>query len=565
MPPLTPLEDELAEEEKVLRAEQAWFLSTQVEPNLRDIQDALFACREAAKLKDDAKGAQTLAISSPNNDILKGFVTLAGSYIVKGDMTIKLPKLPVVRAAIISQAPVIETIPAVATSASTADSSTKAGKTETNPSPEATGLEDAERGGEGQASNTPGGPSEAASVSTLTTAATASETTTTASEITGSTAPSAPSLQQQAVLPITSASKPPGHLTQPYFLEQLNDVRNHTDQAICRLEDYWGTPGLALIATTASSLGASEIFESKRALTTLLELVQRHLRAAIEAMAKPSKEKLYPFRVCDPKIFSPVLSEDFVIEFYIRDSQLVCAAYALQLTGGTSSGGGGIASYLQQALPSSTPSTPPIPASLPTLTSVTSVTVASDGHSHTSQMPQPPQAAYGHRPRLSSSSFTNVPSGGQGHADDHHAGKSGQATPRPTSPVLHHHSNAQQQQPQAGSGAKSYPWSPTRTPSSYQFSHQSPGDYQSSSNAAGPSGALSNDSVSLPPSSKVGQTSKGGINKYRGKIATTIEDKMVQVQSSKLSDINSRLVHAENLCRRMLLLLVLQESLPVHN
>ncbi|KAF8982057.1 hypothetical protein BGZ52_002255 [Haplosporangium bisporale] len=197
--------------------------------------------------------------------------------------------------------------------------------------------------------------------------------------------------------------RPPGHLTQPYLLEQLKDVQNHTSQALMRLDDYW----------KAGVVGSNQplpkdIKESTRPLKTLLELLQRHLRAGIEAMAQPNKENLYPFRVCDPKIFSPALSEDFVIEFYIRDSQLVCAAYALQLTGGSSSG----------------------------------------------------------------------------------------------------------------------------------------------------------ISVVLPASSKVGQTGKGGI---KGKVATTLEDKMIQVQSSKLSEISSKLSAAEGLCRRLLHFLVLQESVVSSN
>jgi len=209
-------------------------------------------------------------------------------------MTIKLPKLPVVKAAILSQAPVTEIIPTIA-AATTADSSAKAGKSEANQSSEVVGLEDSDKRGEEQVPETPG----------ITGAASANTSAAVAGNTTTATVPSAPSTtssQQQTALLTTSANKTPGHLTQPYFLEQLNDVRNHTAEAICRLEDYWSIPGLAITAETASSLGASEIRDLKRALTTLLELIQRHLRAAIEAMAKPSKEKLYPFRVCDPKV-----------------------------------------------------------------------------------------------------------------------------------------------------------------------------------------------------------------------------------------------------------------------
>ncbi|KAF9365936.1 hypothetical protein BGX34_007436 [Mortierella sp. NVP85] len=104
-PLMISLEDELALEERALRAEQEWFLNTQVRPGLQAIKKALQACQEAVRLQEDAKGALTLAISSPNNDILKGFVTLAGSFIVKGELTIKLPKLAAVKVAIHSQIP----------------------------------------------------------------------------------------------------------------------------------------------------------------------------------------------------------------------------------------------------------------------------------------------------------------------------------------------------------------------------------------------------------------------------------------------------------------------------
>lgn len=64
-----------------------------------------------------------------------------------------------------------------------------------------------------------------------------------------------------------------------------------------RLDDYWKA-GVAL----SNQQLPKDIKESTRPLKTLLELLQRHLRAGIEAMAQPNKEKLYPFRVCDPKV-----------------------------------------------------------------------------------------------------------------------------------------------------------------------------------------------------------------------------------------------------------------------
>ncbi|KAG0360208.1 hypothetical protein BGZ54_009657 [Gamsiella multidivaricata] len=454
MPPLSSLESELAEEERALRAEQEWFLTTQVKPSLQTIQKALLSCQEAARLQDDTMGALTLAISSTNNDTLKGFVTLAGSFIVKGELTVKLPKQPVVKAAIHSYVPSNASVPSTSavpsTTASTAAASTSssassitAGQNEGS-SEEVTPVpaiaitatsETSETNAQGsnqvpeQALGAlPQQPPPALSRSV-------SGTVILSALMSGAgtgpaIAPSAnipqPPLNQHQLL---HSYRPPGHLTQPYLLEQVKDVQNHTAQAIFRLEDYW-TSGSDRLLTggaqekqegsekqgggggeekkTRARMSKADINEVTRPLKTLLELMQRHLRAGIEAMARPRKEKLYPFRVCDPKIFSPALNEDFVIEFYIRDSQLVCAAYALQLTGGPTNGSSG-----------------------------------------------------------------------------------------------------------------------------------------------------SGDTVVLPASNKIGQTSKGGI---KGKVATTLEDKVVQVQSSKLEEINGRLVHAEGLCRRLLYFLVLQES-----
>ncbi|KAF9383471.1 hypothetical protein CPC16_008897 [Podila verticillata] len=395
MSPFMSIEEELAEEERVLRAEQEWFLSSQVQPSLEAIQKALIACQDAAKLQDDTKGALTLAISSTNNDILKGFVTLSSSFIIKGELVVKLPKQPVVKAAIHSQAPTTNIVPSsltVPSTTTTAGSGSAAGSSVGSSRTSTDIVENSE-----EAKDVSQAAQQKDQGSQLQQTLSPSETSTNNS----AAATVAPVGSQ--VNPHQLMHRPPGHLTQPYLLEQLKDVQNHTSQALMRLDDYWK----AGVVESNQPL-PKDIKESTRPLKTLLELLQRHLRAGIEAMAQPNKENLYPFRVCDPKIFSPALSEDFVIEFYIRDSQLVCAAYALQLTGGSSSG----------------------------------------------------------------------------------------------------------------------------------------------------------ISVVLPASSKVGQTGKGGI---KGKVATTLEDKMIQVQSSKLSEISSKLSAAEGLCRRLLHFLVLQESVVSSN
>ncbi|KAK5821122.1 hypothetical protein F5H01DRAFT_340015 [Linnemannia elongata] len=575
MPPLATLEQELAEEEKVLRAEQEWFLTTQVTTSLDAIQKALVACQDAARLQDDVMGALTLAISSPNNDTLKGFITLSGSFIVKGELTIKLPKLPVVKAAIHSQIP---TNTSAAQSLLTASSaSTIGGGAPTSSASSVTGALGGGSTGEispeefhatategtdvskaedghgsqqlptaaqglaaaiGAATGIGAGPIVAAATAT-TPAATAHSSTATTATV-GSATPSVPAPQMNTHQ-VLHSYRPPGHVTQPYALEQLRDVQNHTAQAIFRMEDYRKWRGEAINVGEGATLDIKEI---TRALKTMLELLERHIRASIAAMAQPGKEKLYPFRVCDPKIFSPALSEDFVIEFYIRDSQLVCAAYALQLSSGSGSGqsssaGHALTTYLQQALPgASSVSTPSLPHTVvQPSSSATTAAAASSGTDH-------------HHALASSTSVHNGHTGNGG-------GRGGQGTPRAASPIHHHNgtsghpshashqSNLTQHHGQGGNagagGRVTKPWSPTRSPSTPQVSlHPEP--------------------VVLPTSDKIGQTSKGGINKYRGKIATTLEDKVVQVQSPKLAEISARLIHAENLCRRLLHFLVLQDS-----
>ncbi|KAF9540744.1 hypothetical protein EC957_003762 [Mortierella hygrophila] len=579
MPPLTTLEQELAEEEKVLRAEQEWFLTTQVTTSLDAIQKALVACQDAARLQDDVMGALTLAISSPNNDTLKGFVTLSGSFIVKGELTIKLPKLPVVKAAIhsqittnISAAQSLLTASNASTtggggpssSASSVTGALGGGSTgETSPEEfHATATEgtEASKADDGHGSQqlpttaqglaTPigtetsiGAGSLVAPATTTTPAATAlSSTATTATA--GSATPTVPAPQMNAHQ-VLHSYRPPGHVTQPYALEQLRDVQNHTAQAIFRLEDYRKWRGESTNVGEGATLDIKEI---TRALKTMLELLGRHIRASIEAMAQPGKEKLYPFRVCDPKIFSPALSEDFVIEFYIRDSQLVCAAYALQLSSGSGSGqssstANALTTYLQHALPgASSAPTPSLPHAMQSLSSASTTAAVSSGSS-----------ADHHHTSASSASVHNGQTGnGRGGG-----GRGGHGTPRPASPIHHHNgtsghpnhashqSHLTQQHGQGGNGGAggraTRPWSPTRSPST-------------------PQTALHPEPVVLPTSDKIGQTSKGGINKYRGKVATTLEDKVVQVQSPKLAEISARLIQAENSCRRLLHFLVLQDS-----
>ncbi|KAF9129028.1 hypothetical protein BGX30_014118 [Mortierella sp. GBA39] len=559
------------------RAEQEWFLTTQVTTSLDAIQKALVACQDAARLQDDVMGALTLAISSPNNDTLKGFVTLSGSFIVKGELTIKLPKLPVVKAAIhsqitanISAAQSLLTASNASTTGGGAPSSSTSSVTgalgggstgETSPEEfpaTATDGTEASKADDGHGSQqlpttaqglataigtaTGIGSGSLVAPATATTPAATAPSSTATTATAGSAIPSVPAPQMNAHQ-VLHSYRPPGHVTQPYALEQLRDVQNHTAQAIFRLEDYRKWRGEATNVGEGATLDIKEI---TRALKTMLELLGRHIRASIEAMAQPGKEKLYPFRVCDPKIFSPALSEDFVIEFYIRDSQLVCAAYALQLSSGSGSGqsssaANALTTYLQHALPgASSASTPSLPhAVVQSLSSVSTTAAVSSGSS-----------ADHHHASASSASVHNGQTGNGGGG----GGRGGHGTPRPASPILHHNgtsghpshashqSQLTQQHGQGGAGGRTAkPWSPTRSPST-------------------PQTALHPEPVVLPTSDKIGQTSKGGINKYRGKIATTLEDKVVQVQSPKLAEISARLIQAENFCRRLLHFLVLQDS-----
>ncbi|KAF9202924.1 hypothetical protein BGZ49_006960 [Haplosporangium sp. Z 27] len=558
MSPVTTLQDELAEEEKVLRAEQEWFLSTQVKPSLEAIQKSLL------------------------------------------ELTVKLPKLPVVKTAIHSNVPSNASV--TSTSLSTIATTT------TTTAPASTLTNDTESSGSiGNTGSTEDPSKETANVPTLpegseTSKGDIQQTTLQGSDqsqqqpldisTTENIATTAQNLIPKAVTSETSVDpaslpppppvnthqlmnsyRPPGHLTQPYLLEQLKDVQNHTAQAIFRLKDYWSrgggddilarlekkqnertsTSGVSLSTSTSTTVEETTyIKETTRSLRTLLELMEKHLRAAIEAMARPRKEKLYPFRVCDPKIFSPTLNEDFVIEFYVKDSRLVCAAYALQLSGGPSNvaPSGGLTGYLQQALPgSSTPTSQQNPPQYLRARSSSSTTASSGVNNNNNNNSS------------NNSSADNQQLSTQANNGEN-AIKSGQTTPRPPSPSHHHpplgtsgqpHSNPPSQNQQSGNGQTR---SPVRSRAQSTTEHH-PGATTAASNL------LPNESIVLPSSSKVGQTSKGGINKYRGKVATTIEDKVVQVDSPKLAEISSRLAHAEALCRRLLQFLVLQESTGV--
>ncbi|KAG0032348.1 hypothetical protein BGZ82_006579 [Podila clonocystis] len=511
MPPFMSIEEELAEEERVL------------------------ACQDAAKLQDDTKGALTLAISSVNNDILKGF-----------ELVVKLPKQPVVKAAIHSQTPVTNIVPSsltvpstITTTGSGSAAGLLAGSSRTSTDIAETSEEAKDASALAQQKDSQDSQPQAVSPNES------------SSNATGAIV--APIGSQ--VNPHQLMHRPPGHLTQPYLLEQLKDVQNHTSQALLRLDDYWKTGVVG-----SNQPLPKDIKESTRPLKTLLELLQRHLRAGIEVMAQPNKEKLYPFRVCDPKalfthqlyssqIFSPALSEDFVIEFYIRDSQLVCAAYALQLTGGSSAGSNGgysgpsLSTFLNQA----PLQTPPAPKSTESATGP--LFSAATSHNRNSSTDANPSTGPHRRQRMAK------------HPLRHHS----QLQPRQRETIIN----------QRRKEGKSHLvllrlWHCILTINTNHHSQSNPNlilgrlrvrlQLCNNRESTIPPMLLLSRLCFLHPA-KLGKLAKEGSSK----VATTLEEKMVQVQSSKLSEISAKLSAAEGLCRRLLHFLVLQESVVSSN
>ncbi|KAF9978255.1 hypothetical protein BGZ73_003062 [Actinomortierella ambigua] len=447
--------------------------------------------------------------------------------------------------------------------------------------------------------------SSASSASGAVTGVTSTSTTITTTPIAGAGSAGAVLAPNQ----LSTSFKTPGVWTQPYFLEQIKDIQNHLAQALFPLEDFWTLASFSSSSSPASPTSSSCPKTSCSpprsielpAVQTLLQHLQRHLRGAIENLARPSREKLYPFRVCDPKIFTPPLSEDFVLEFYIRDAKVVCAAYALQLSSppppppssgsGFGFGGGNGSAAIYHALlgdPHYHSQQPQQPlhqhqqqqqqSSLPQLQPppLAATSPAFLGHHHH-------QRAYSHPgPSLASLAPSSAPevggmegalttettavditrarpsprrspstsyfmSGGaaSGTGAGNGAGSSWSgltSTGAKSPPLASAHMHQQQQQ-----GSKSGGASPGTTPAA-TVTVASQGKASSTNYLSMLSGFGASDGSAPLALDKIGLTSKGGINKYRGKIATTLEDVMVQVQDPRLDDIRSRLVHAEALC-----------------
>ncbi|CAI2164049.1 10831_t:CDS:2, partial [Funneliformis geosporum] len=79
-------------EQETLARELDWLLVSQLPTALSEIKKGLKKCEAIMKSPehDDSLGTSTLAISSNNSDSLKGYITLDGSDIIKGELSVKL-------------------------------------------------------------------------------------------------------------------------------------------------------------------------------------------------------------------------------------------------------------------------------------------------------------------------------------------------------------------------------------------------------------------------------------------------------------------------------------------
>ncbi|RGB36640.1 RAVE subunit 2/Rogdi [Rhizophagus diaphanus] len=79
-------------EQEILVKELDWLLISQLPNALYEIKKGLKKCETIMKSPehDDSLGTSTLPISSNNNDFLKGFITLDGSDVIKGELSVKL-------------------------------------------------------------------------------------------------------------------------------------------------------------------------------------------------------------------------------------------------------------------------------------------------------------------------------------------------------------------------------------------------------------------------------------------------------------------------------------------
>lgn len=91
-PPL-PAEQVQKEQESCLERELEWLLSA-LQDTLQSLKAGLEECASLLTPKDIGS---TLVLSSQRSESLKGFVTLVGTRLVKGDIQLRLPSLPAPR------------------------------------------------------------------------------------------------------------------------------------------------------------------------------------------------------------------------------------------------------------------------------------------------------------------------------------------------------------------------------------------------------------------------------------------------------------------------------------
>ncbi|CAG8682990.1 12748_t:CDS:2, partial [Cetraspora pellucida] len=97
----------------------------------------------------------------------------------------------------------------------------------------------------------------------------------------------------------------------PYFIEQQIDAQNYITLALDALE-------------------CSNNLNTKEKCYELLDTVLKYISNARYILTCASEEKLFPYKICDPQMFSSKLPEDLVIQFHIEGPCIVVSVFALQ-------------------------------------------------------------------------------------------------------------------------------------------------------------------------------------------------------------------------------------------
>ncbi|KAK9703249.1 hypothetical protein K7432_010836 [Basidiobolus ranarum] len=100
--------------------------------------------------------------------------------------------------------------------------------------------------------------------------------------------------------------------TKPYTLEQIQTSHNY-------LELAW------------EELEFGRFPRYKDAVKNHLESILNFINRGIESLHKVDEEKLFPNKVCDPKMFQPELPSDLIVQFYVKGSAIVANALTIQL------------------------------------------------------------------------------------------------------------------------------------------------------------------------------------------------------------------------------------------